>query len=134
MTADQSPFEVFLEEWLADVRAGVLSTTSLGHRFARKLLCQWLDIEDSLDDLAYCDGVGDGGIDVAYLHRGDGQDVNSEGKAEGHTWYLVQGKFGTAFKGVDSVPRPRRRAPARPPPRPAAERHRSSLQGTVASG
>jgi len=103
MTTDQIPFEQFREEWLVDIREGDPSTTKLGHRFARKLLCQWLDIEDSSDDLVYCDGAGDGGIDIAFLHRGEGQDAEGEGRAEGHTWYLVQGKYGSAFAGATTL-------------------------------
>lgn len=103
MTVEHLTFEQFQEEWLADVRAGEPSTTQLGHRFARKLLCQWLDIEDSSDDLVYCDGAGDGGIDIAYLHRGEVQDADEEARAEGHTWYLVQGKYGSAFAGSTTL-------------------------------
>lgn len=103
MSAEQIPFEQFRDEWLTDIREGDPSTTARGHRFARKLLCQWLDIEDSSDDLVYCDGAGDGGIDIAYLHRGEGQDAEGEGRAEGHTWYLVQGKYGTAFTGPTTL-------------------------------
>src|SRR5438874_1986247 len=66
-------FDVFKEQWLLDVTEGKPSTIELGRRFASKLLCQWLDIETTSDDLIYCDGSGDGGIDVAYLHRGEGQ-------------------------------------------------------------
>lgn len=99
MGNEQVSFEQFREVWLADIREGDPSTTTLGHRFARKLLCQWLDIEDSSDDLVYCDGAGDGGIDIAYLYRGEGQDAEGEGRAEGHTWYLVQSKYGSAFAG-----------------------------------
>ena len=103
MSTEQIPFDQFREVWLADVREGEPSTTALGHRFARKLLCQWLDIEDSSDDLVYCDGAGDGGIDIAYLYRGEGQDAEGEGRAEGHTWYLVQGKYGSAFVGPTTL-------------------------------
>lgn len=103
MISDQIAFEPFREEWLMDIRAGDPSTTALGHRFARKLLCQWLDIEDSSDDLVYCDGAGDGGIDIAYLHRGEGQDSEAEARVEGHTWYLVQGKYGSAFSGSGTL-------------------------------
>ena len=99
MPTNQIAVTEFRNEWLTDVRDGEPSTTALGNRFARKLLCQWLDIDDSSDDLVYCDGSGDGGIDIAYLHRGEGQDIEAEGRAEGHTWYLVQGKYGSAFLG-----------------------------------
>ncbi|HEY5375172.1 MAG TPA: AIPR family protein [Polyangiaceae bacterium] len=92
-------FAAFCAEWLGDIRAGEPSTTELGHRFGRKLLCQWLDIDDSSEDLVYCDGAGDGGIDIAYLQRGEGHDAEGDGRTEGHTWFLVQSKFGSAFAG-----------------------------------
>src|SRR5438045_3461241 len=85
-------FQNYQEEWLKDVYTSDLTTTELGRRFAYKLLTQWLNIDDSSDDLIYCDGSGDGGIDIAYLHRG-------EGEGTGHTWYLIQSKYGKAFRG-----------------------------------
>jgi hypothetical protein len=78
--------EDFSQEWLASVRDGNPSTSELGRRFARKLLTHWLDVEDASDDLVYCDGSGDGGIDIAYLHRGDsgdGENLAARGRAEG---------------------------------------------------
>ena len=92
-------FQAFLEEWLAEVRQGNPSTLELGQRFARKLVTQWLDIDkDSFSiDVVYCDGSGDGGIDIAYLDRGD--DEESPENVSGHTWYLVQSKYGSAFAG-----------------------------------
>lgn len=89
--------DAFREEWLGSVREGKPSTLELGRRFGRKLLTHWLDIEDASDDLVYCDGCGDGGIDIAYLHRGDSGD--GENLTAGDTWYLVQSKYGSAFKG-----------------------------------
>lgn len=91
--------ESFRTEWLADIATGSPSTTELGHRFARKLLAQWRDIEDFSDDLVYCDGAGDGGIDIAYLHRGESE-PDGDGTVEGHTWYLLQSKYGSAFRGT----------------------------------
>src|SRR5437667_6921283 len=85
-------FQNYQEEWLKDVYTSDLTTTELGHRFAHKLLTQRLNIDDASDDLIYCDGSGDGGIDIAYLHRG-------EGEGTGHTWYLIQSKYGSAFRG-----------------------------------
>src|SRR6266568_2750935 len=90
-------FEAYREEWLEGVRDGKPSTTELGHRFARKILTQWLDIEDSSDDIVYCDGAGDGGIDIAYLQRSEDQEN------DGDTWYLIQSKYGSAFKGVNTL-------------------------------
>lgn len=93
-------FEAFREEWLEDIRKGNPSTVELGHRFARKLVTQWLDVDESSDDIVYCDGSGDGGIDIAYLNRGDSEDEKSE---EGDTWYLVQSKYGKAFSGTNTL-------------------------------
>lgn len=92
-------FEAFENEWLVDVREGTPNTAELGNRFSRKLVSQWLELAediDSPDDIAYCDGSGDGGIDIAYLSRGDDAEENSNA---GDTWYLVQSKYGSAFVG-----------------------------------
>ena len=102
MNANVVDFPSFLEEWLAEVREGDPSTTELGHRFARKLLTQWREIQDSSDDLVYCDGAGDGGIDVAYLDRND-EETDDGATAEAHTWYLVQSKYGSAFRGTNTL-------------------------------
>ena len=65
-------------------------------------MTHWRDIEDSSDDLVYCDGAGDGGIDIAYLDRGDA-DTNGESAGNGDTWYLVQSKYGSAFRGTNTL-------------------------------
>lgn len=96
-------YQAFREQWLGDVRAGKPSTTEIGRRFACKLLTHWLDIDDGSDDLVYCDGAGDGGIDLAYLHRSEGQDAEGDGNKEGDVWYLVQSKYGTAFSGNNTL-------------------------------
>ncbi|WP_445307173.1 AIPR family protein [Microcoleus vaginatus] len=93
-------FETFRTEWLTDVVEGNPSTVELGKRFARKLITQWLDVHESSDDIVYCDGSGDGGIDIAYLNRGESVD---EGTEEGDTWYLVQSKYGKAFAGTGTL-------------------------------
>src|SRR5437764_1066316 len=94
--AHQPAFTAYHEEWLRDVQAGNPSTSELGHRFARKLITQWLDIEESADDIVYCDGAGDGGIDLAYLQRADNvEGEGQEGFSEGDVWYLVQSKYGS---------------------------------------
>ena len=91
-------FEDYHAEWLREVQEGNPSTTELGHRFACKLMTQWRDIDDASDDLIYCDGAGDGGIDIAYLYRGEDSDSETSSSAEGDTWYLVQSKYGSAFR------------------------------------
>ena len=99
MVATESvDFEAFREQWLSDIDKGDPCTIELGRRFAHKLVQQWRDIDDSSTDLVYCDGAGDGGIDIAYLDRGE-DEANSENGASGHTWYLVQSKYGSAFQG-----------------------------------
>jgi len=97
-------FEAFREQWLADVREGHPSTLELGRRFAHKLIVQWADADDASSDLVYCDGSGDGGIDVAYLDRGDDDGgAESESNVVGHSWYLVQSKYGSAFQGAATL-------------------------------
>ncbi len=98
----QTSFEEFREQWLEDVRTDSPSTIELGRRFAHKLLTQWLEIDDPSADLIYCDGSGDGGIDIAYLDRGDADD-DGESSSVGDTWYIVQSKYGKAFQGVNTL-------------------------------
>lgn len=96
-------FDAFEKEWLEDVTYGNPSTIELGNRFSRKLVTQWLDIPEDIeyqDDLIYCDGTGDGGIDIAYLQRGDEIEDNANG---GDTWYIVQSKYGSSFAGVNTL-------------------------------
>ncbi len=95
------PFEAFRAEWLADIRAGNPSTVELGRRFSHKLLTQWREISDPADDIVYCDGAGDGGIDIAYLDRTGGE-ADSD-SLPGDTWYLVQSKYGKAFQGTTTL-------------------------------
>ena len=95
-------FDQFKEEWLSTIQLDNPSTTELGRRFAHKILTQWLDIDEASEDLVYCDGTGDGGIDVAYLARGD-LDANDDGAVSGDTWYVVQSKYGTAFQGKNTL-------------------------------
>lgn len=96
--------DAFREEWLSEVLVGTPSNVELGRRFAHKLLTQWLEIEGISDDLVYCDGSGDGGIDIAYLERSD-TDPEADGGASvaGDMWYLVQSKHGKAFQGATTL-------------------------------
>jgi hypothetical protein len=96
---EHPPFEEFRDQWLSEVVDGSPNSTELGHRFARKIVRHWLDVDDS--DLVYCDGSGDGGIDIAYLDRSETD--NAEDAAHGHTWYLVQSKYGKAFQGTTTL-------------------------------
>src|SRR5271157_845400 len=101
-TQDVIPFDAFREQWLEDVRAGQPSNVELGRRFAHKLIGQWADADDAAGDFVYCDGSGDGGIDVAYLDRGD-DDSAADSNVASHSWYLVQSKYGSAFKGTTTL-------------------------------
>jgi hypothetical protein len=91
-------FEDFRRSWLEDVQMGNPSTVELGRRFALKLVTQWLDASSTTTDFIYCDGSRDGGIDVAILDTGPDEVADSSGSS-GHTWYLVQSKYGSAFAG-----------------------------------
>jgi len=93
-------YEDFKTEWLSDIIACNPSTTELGHRFSRKILGDWLDFNSETEDVIFCDGAGDGGIDVAFLVLGD---MLEDGNHEGNTWYLVQSKHGSAFSGTSTI-------------------------------
>ena len=64
------------------------------------MITQCLDVDESSDDIVYCDGSGDGRIDIAYLNRGESV---YEGTAEGDTWYLVQSKYRKAVAGTETL-------------------------------
>ena len=98
-------FDEFKEQWLSDIKDGDPSTTELGRRFAHKIFTQWKDINDASDDLIYTDGPGDGGIDLAYLERGENlQEANGEVSSNSpDIWYLVQSKYGSSFRGRDTL-------------------------------
>jgi hypothetical protein len=99
--ASDISFEQFRDQWLVEVVEGNPSTVELGNRFARKLVVQWLDLDEATGDLTYCDGSGDGGIDAAYLDRGTEEQTDEA--AQGHTWYLIQSKYGSAFQGTGTL-------------------------------
>src|SRR3712207_1991340 len=92
--------EAFVQQWLADVQGTNLSTMELGRNFAQKMLRDWLDVDESSEGPINCDGAGDGGIDIAYLSVAESDSADDGSAAEGDTWYLVQSKYGTAFRGV----------------------------------
>lgn len=95
-------FEDFRTSWLDDVKSGNPTTVDLGRRFALKLVTQWLDTSESSAESVYCDGSGDGGIDLALLDTGP-EELNDDAAISGHTWYLVQSKYGSAFAGVSTL-------------------------------
>jgi hypothetical protein len=88
----------FEARWLEEIEAGSPSTTQKGNRFAQKILRDWLALDADSVEIIYCDGCGDGGIDAAvFIPHGAEED------AEGDTWMLVQGKYGSAFKGAGTM-------------------------------
>lgn len=99
----ETRFDAFKSEWLSDVRAGNPSTVELGRRFAQKLAKHHFEIDDDSDDLWYCDGSADGGIDVAFFEEGGARQMADDVSVEGHTWYLVQSKYGKAFAGATTI-------------------------------
>lgn len=98
--ATMPDFETFLTSWRESIVADDPSTTELGRRFAQKIVAQWLDAPDSGLEIVYCDGAGDGGVDLALLDEG----ANDEDAGQpGHTWYLIQSKYGSAFAGTRTL-------------------------------
>lgn len=91
-------YPTFCKGWVAEIEEGSPSTVEKGHRFATKLVNQWIDREVA-DEVINCDGSGDGGIDIAVLKRGESDDSD----VEGDTWYLVQSKYGAAWGGVNTA-------------------------------
>lgn len=95
-------FEDFRNSWLEDVKAGNPTSVDLGRRFALKLVTQWLDTSESSPESVYCDGSGDGGIDLALLDTGP-EELSDDAAISGHTWYLIQSKYGAAFAGASTL-------------------------------
>lgn len=95
-------FEDYKSTWLEPISEGTPSTIQLGQRFAHKIVSQWLDIDDESLEVTYCDGAGDGGIDIAVLERGSPAQ-SSDDEPEGDTWHLIQSKFGAAFTGTGTL-------------------------------
>lgn len=106
---DQVTFAQFREEWLRECIEEGLSSVEKGRRFGLKIVTQWLDVnEDDEKSLILCDGSGDGGIDIAYLRQSDVDDEDDRAQDNpsinnGDTWYLFQSKYGTAFRGQETI-------------------------------
>ena len=97
----QVSFDAYKKEWVEEILYDNPSSTQKGNRFARKILTQWLDLENNSNEIIFCDGAGDGGIDAVYLHKGEY--VSDENLIEGDTWYIVQSKYGSAFTGSETL-------------------------------
>lgn len=109
LTIDPTSYEVFREEWISEIE-NAPNTVEKGRQFAIKLAREWLDVDPNEDDFYYVDGSGDGGIDIAYLHRcptdqTDPLNEMDELANEGDTWYLFQSKYGSAIQGSDVIVR-----------------------------
>ena len=101
---DKVTYEQFRDQWLSEIEKGSPSSLEKGRRFAAKLVTQWLGVTTDDDDFVICDGSGDGGIDVAYLQRADGDSDNQDDNViEGDAWYIVQSKYGAAFSGSETI-------------------------------
>ena len=100
---DETTFDEFCEEWLSEFRNGDLSPSEKGQGFAIKMVTQWLSVTGDDEDFIICDGSGDGGIDIAYLHRADIDDGEQDSQSVGDTWYVIQSKYGTAFQGAETI-------------------------------
>jgi hypothetical protein len=96
-------FDEFRNEWMQSVRANNPNTVQLGNRFAHKIITQWLDVNPDSYDIIYCDGSGDGGIDAAYLSRKEATDNDADVQTVGDIWYLIQSKYGSAFRGTKTL-------------------------------
>lgn len=100
MNPVHATYEAFRKTWLEDVIAGTPTTIELGRRFAEKIVSHWLDTDETALDIVYCDGAGDGGIDIAVLERGS---ATTDESAYGDTWHLIQSKYGSAFSGPTTL-------------------------------
>ena len=90
-------YQAFKEHWFSERFDGTESSLLKGRKFAEEIVRQWFDNSDL--ELIICDGSKDGGIDIAFLIGADAE----ENQQEGDIWYVVQGKFGTAFAGRETL-------------------------------
>lgn len=98
-------YSEFKEEWLRDIKENSENTIQKGRQFAVKLITQWLDNDLLADNIQYCDGAKDGGIDIALLDDSSKESENLDGTQinEGNTWYIIQSKYGTSFSGESTI-------------------------------
>lgn len=109
-------FDSFKTEWLTDVLKNNPNSVEKGNRFSYKLITQWLDLPDDAaevrgrpgqpglvqgnapdpdePEIFYCDGAGDGGIDLACKITGEKDDDaadagGSVSQKAPTTWYVV---------------------------------------------
>ena len=99
---DPISYPQFRDNWIENALQNASTSNEKGRAFSLRIVRQWLNLgeDEDTDDLFYCDGAGDGGIDIAFLERGE---VSADGEFEGDTWYLVQSKYGKAFQGEHTL-------------------------------
>ena len=95
-------YEEFKHAWLEDVLADNPDSSTKGHRFASKLISQWLNLDEDDPAIHPCDGSGDGGIDIAVLD-GAGRIEAGDDETTIDRWLLVQSKYGRAFCGTRTI-------------------------------
>ncbi len=87
-------FNKFKDLWLKDI--ATTNITLKGINFAKKFLESYLDYADYIEDnIMTCDGIGGGGINIAYILKKDDSD---DFGTDGDTLYLIVTEFGSAFK------------------------------------
>jgi hypothetical protein len=55
--AELPTYEQFCASWLEDVLASNPSPLEKGRRFARKLMADWMDLDQDSVEIVYCDGT-----------------------------------------------------------------------------
>ena len=99
MATESISYEDFKQAYLEEFTN--LSPVEKGHLFAQRILKDFKDsyeLPDSIDEY-FCDGPGDGGIDIVILDRQEDEEDQQEdeedqqGGVEGDTWYLIQSKY-----------------------------------------
>lgn len=101
-------FAEFKADWL--MQAAItpeLASSAKGRQFALKLFMDYYDIMEEQDEFLYhLDGAGDGGIDIAFLKKGEAdEDYEDQSPMDeiSDTWYIVQSKYGSAYKGSKTL-------------------------------
>jgi len=100
MNTTNGHYDSFKAEWLKEVLKNTPTSVDKGRRFARKILKDWIDFNEEADEIIFCDGAGDGGLDAVYYQPGDKYEENAN---DGDTWYLVQSKYGYAYQGEKTL-------------------------------
>jgi len=99
-------YDEFEAAWLEEFGA-LTSPTEKGKKFLEKFIYDWLSPTDAmLADAFFSDGAGDGGIDFAILQSNediDEKEITEEGETPGDQWFVVQSKYGEAYRGANTL-------------------------------